>query len=262
MGLLGLLSWASDAIDSQIAAVVAWTLAGFGTLFGDISAVNSLLGGLADAVHSILASLWTWLNQLWQWLYTHLIQKLQDLINRIHDFLKRIFGPIVKWIQQAIATYKQLWNTYVKPIYDFLQRLRRVLVLFRLLGFKWAAALDARIVALENAITTSFLGVLANLNRIADWINFIIDPTGIFAPGVWLGSIAQSVGAIIGVIFGQMNNPAATSPPGQYTTAAGYFDANAMYARIATRNQTGVLPEDLDAVNSLRASAAAMGYTP
>ena len=188
-------------------------------------------------------------------------KEMQDLITRIHDYLSKIFGPLLKHIRQIIDAYRQLWNTYVKPIYDFLQRLRRVLVLFRLLGFKWAKQLDQRIVALENAITQSFLGVLANLNRLADWINFIIDPFGLIQPNVWLGSIAQSVGAMIGIVFGQMSSTSFQSTAFDYNVPDGYLNASPMQARITQRYAVGDLPDDTAMLNSLKAAAAQMGYT-
>jgi len=261
MGMFALVSWASDAIDGQIAALVAWVTAGFGVLTADITATNSLLGGLGDAVHSVFSGLWTWLTNLWQWLNDHLIQKLKDLIDKIKDKLNKIFGPLLCHLRIAIDAYKKLWNQYVKPLFDFLQRVRRVLVIFRLLGFKWAKKLDQRIVALENAITQSFLGVLANLNRLADWINFIIDPFGTFQPSVLFGSIAKSVGAILGIIYGQMNDPGFTTSTLQYSTPEGYYKKDTMLARIQARSEFGLLPEDLACVTSLRASATELGYT-
>src|SRR5215471_3098732 len=261
MGMFALVSWASDAIDGQIAALVAWVTAGFGVLTADITATNSLLGGLGDAVHSVFSGLWTWLTNLWQWLNDHLIQKLKDLIDKIKDKLTKIFGPLLCHLKIEIDAYKKLWNTYVKPIFDFLQRVRRVLVIFRLLGFKWAKKLDQRIVALENAITQSFLGVLANLNRLADWINFIIDPFGLIQPNVWLGSIAQSVGAMIGIVFGQMSSTSFQSTAFDYNVPDGYLNASPMQARITQRYAVGDLPDDTAMLNSLKAAAAQMGYT-
>jgi hypothetical protein len=261
VGWLSIISWASDAIDGQMAALVAWVTAGFGTLYADIAGVNSFLGGLGSAVASIFSTLWTWLDNLYVWIQTHIIQKLADLIQRIHDFLERIFGPLLKHLRELIAWYRGLWNTYVKPIYDFLQRLRRVLVLFRLLGFKWAQKLDARIVALETALTNSFLGVLANLNRIADWLNYILDPLGMFQPNVLLGSIAQSVGAIIGIVYGKMNDPGFVSGPSGVTLPANYYDSAVFTQRIQTRLQIGLLPEDTAMLQEIQADLAGMGYS-
>jgi hypothetical protein len=142
-----------------------------------------------------------------------------------------------------------------------LQRLRRVLVLFRLLGFKWAQKLDARIQAIETALTNSFLAVFTNLNRLADWINFILDPFGLFQPSVWLRSIAQSVGAIIGIVYGTMNDPGYAPASAQYVTPGGYYQRDNVLARFRQSSTAGILPEDADCIQSLRQSAASLGYT-
>ena len=260
MNLLGFIQTLGAAFDSQVQALVAWTTAGFSSLFGDISAVNSLLGSLGSTVGSIFSTLWTWLDSLAQWIHDHIIVKLQDLINKIHDFLKRIFGPLLAHIRAIIDAYRRLWLIYVKPLFDFLQRLRQALVLFRVLGFKWAKALDARIVALENALTSAFLATLKNLNMLANWLNFIIDPFGLFQPGVWFGSIAKSIGAIIGMVYGKMNDPTFVDKPLSYSTPDGFYQAQTMAARVHERAIAGLLPEDTATVNSLRASAAQLGY--
>jgi hypothetical protein len=260
MNFVSIVSWASNAIDGQITALVVWVTAGFNTMFGDISATNALLGGLGDAVHSVFSTLWSWLTNLWQWFHDHIIQKLQDLIDKIKDKLKKIFGPLLCHLRQQIDAYKKLWNQYVKPIIDFLQRVRMALLIFRLLGFKWAKKLDQRIVALETAITQSFLGVLANLNRLADWLNYIIDPFGLIQPSVWLGSIAQSVGAIVAIIGGRMSAAGPTPKGGYYATPAGYYTAATLDARVEARAAGGLLPEDNAVLASVAAKARELGY--
>lgn len=261
MDILGLLGWAASAISGQVAAIVTWVTGGFGVLFGDIALTDSFLEGAISAIWGVFSGLWGWLNQIYQWINSHIIQQLRDLIKNIHDRLAKIFGPLLAQIRKMIALYRQLWLQYMKPIFDLMQRIRKFLVLFRLLGFKWAIKLDAKITQMETALELAFFGVLQNLNTLANWINYIIDPFGIFQPFPLLGGVAQAIGAIIGLGVKTMQGPGATARPGQYTTAAGYYDATATHTRTETRLTAGVLPEDDAVVTSLRASAAAMGYT-
>jgi hypothetical protein len=260
MDFLGLLGFVGNAIDAQINAVVLWTTAQFGVLYGDIANVEGFASDLATWTKGVLSTLWTWLQSLWQWLHDLLLVKLRDLLDKIHAKLKDIFGPLLAHIRQIIDAYRKLWLQYVKPIYDFLQRVRRVLVLFRLLGFRWAKRLDARIVALETAISNSFLYTLRNLNLLSDWINYIIDPFGLFQPSVWLGSIAQSIGAIIGIAYDRMNNPAFVGPQKAFTPPENYLTASASEQRIRERMQIGPLPEDALITQDLHAAAVALGY--
>ena len=261
MDPLSLLSWVGAAIDSQLSAVVTWATAGFNALLSNIFGLQGVLDGFIDWVKNALGSIVTWLGSLWAWLRDHVIDRLRDLFARIKDKLAKIFGPLKRMIDQYRRMLQQLWQIYVKPIYDFIQRLRRVLVIFRLLGFKWAKRLDARLVKIETAISDAFLAVWANLNQLSNWINYILDPFGLIQPNVWLKSIQQSVGAIIGIVTGRMTDPGFSGPAGHYSTPAGYYDAGAVKARVAARARVGVLPEDQDAIASLRASAASMGYT-
>ena len=260
MNILGILGWAASAISGQIGAVIQWVMGGFGVLFGNDLAINSFLGSFGAAIWQVFSGLWGWLQSVWQWINTHIIQQLRNLIKSIHDKLEKIFGPLLKQIRAEIALYRQLWLQYVKPIFDLLQRIRRFLVLFRLLGFKWAQQLDARITKIESAIESAFFGVLQNLNQLANWINYIIDPFGIFQPIPLLGGIWQSIGAIMGLGTQAMTDPGFTTRPGQYSTPAGFFDATAVSTRFTQRAQAGLLPEDQDVGTSLRASATAMGY--
>jgi hypothetical protein len=261
MDFLGLLGFLGDAVDAQLQAVILWSTAQYAVLFGDISNVALALDETQTQQQGLWSTLWSWLTGLWDWLQRTIIQRLQNLLQRIHDALKRILGPLLDYIRRMRDLYRQLWLQYVKPIYDFLQRVRRVLVLFRLLGFKWAKRLDARIVALETAITNAFLATYKNLNLLANWINYIIDPFGVFQPSVWLRSIAQSIGAIINIGLGQMTDPGFTTNPLQYSTPAGWYQADTLTARIKQRALTGNLPEDDAMVASLHAEAAAMGYS-
>lgn len=261
MDFLGIISWAAAAIGGQVSALISWVTSGFGVLFGDISSTDSFLGSFGAAVWGVFGSLWGWLSQLWQWFNTHILQQLKSLIKSIHDWLQKILGPYLKKLQAIIKWEEQNWNTYIKPIFNLLQRLRSALVIFRLLGFKWAQALDARITQIESTLASAFFGVLQNLNMLANWINFIIDPFGLFQPNIWLSSIAQSVGAIVGAVFGTMNDSGFTAPPGQYTTPQGYYQNQTMTTRFQQRAQIGLLPEDQSVVTSLRASASALGYS-
>lgn len=260
MDFLGLLGSVSDALDSSIVAVVTWATAQMQILYGDIAAVNAAFGGVTQTLGSIFGSLWSWLTSLWKWLHDTIIVKLRDLIQRIHDRLKEIFGPLLDQVRAIIAEYRRLWLQYVKPIYDFLQRIRSALVIFRLLGFKWAQRLDARIVALETAISSAFLATLKNLNTLADWLNYLIDPFGLFQPSIWLGSIARSIGAIIGIAVDRMNDPGFTFGADPVTLPANYYDAGVYSQRMAARLKIGLMPEDTAIIQELAGTLSELGY--
>jgi hypothetical protein len=257
---LDLLSWVTGAIDTSLSSVVNWATAAFGTLGNNIFGLKGVLDGLIDWLGKTLGSLWTWLNQLLTWLNDNILTKLVDYLRKLQDKLKKILKPITDMIDRYRRMLAEMWRLYVKPLYDFIQRLRRVLVLFRLLGFKWAKQLDARLVKMETAISDAFFAVWVNLNQLSNWINYILDPFGLFQPNVWLRSIQASIGAIIGIASDKMNDPGFTLSGPSSTVPDNYYDHDVLAQRCMARLKLGALQEDDDVILELRQSAADMGY--
>src|SRR5437879_3328057 len=55
--------------------------------------------------------------------------------------------------------------------------IRQVLRLFRFLGFKWAAKLDAILAKVQADILKAYELIRQNLNQVISWLQLIIDPT-------------------------------------------------------------------------------------
>jgi hypothetical protein len=260
MNLSGLLSFIGGAISGSTGAIISWASAGFATLFGNDSAIASVLGNFIKWATGAIGAIVTFIGALWKWLRDSILKKLIDTIRKIHDYLKNLFKPITDMINRYRLLLRQLFQQYVKPILDFLQRVRKVLLIFRLLGFKWAKQLDARIVKFENEISAAFLGTWRNLNILSDWINFIVDPLGLIQPGVWLGSIRQSIGAIIASVqHAQLSAPPAYTAADQAADDT-YFSMGAREARSHLRATTGPLPDDLTEQQDMIALWAMDGF--
>jgi hypothetical protein len=262
MDFLSLLGFVGDAIDSQLQTVVSWAAGGFSTLFGDISGVWSVLSGFIDWAKKAVGGIVQFLTGLWTWLRDHILSKIINIIREIIARVKQFLAPLIRWIQLERALLLQTWNQYVKPILNFIQHLRQALVLFRLLGFKWAKQLDQYLVNLENKINAGFLGAWRNLNILASWINWITDPLGLWSSNVWFGALGQSLSAIWAMVWGAPQVGLAGPGLATFDTPASYYDAATVNARVATRLAIGSLPEDSVLVSALRADAANDGYPP
>jgi hypothetical protein len=259
MGILGFLSVIGGAVSAQTTAIVAWTTQGFNTLFGNLSSISGVLGNLAKWATAALGSIASFIGALWQWLRDSILKKIINVIKSVHDWLKRIFKPLMDWIDRYRKLLRQLQNTYVKPILDFLQRIRRGLYIFRLMGFKWAKKLDDRIVKIETDIERAFLGTWANLNRLADWVNWIVNPFGVFNPSVWFGSIKTSIGGIIAMIqYAQLPKISAYTDS-ELRQLDAYFSSAASFERFRARASGGPLPDDLAEQQERRALMQAEG---
>lgn len=128
-------------------------------------------------------------------IHGHLLAVLKDLqamFHAIHD----LFAPILKFIAQVQAWYIKYIYRYVKMVEDIISRIRVVLSLFRLLGIKWAAKLDADLARIQGYLTTALQAIVGTLNTVSTWLTLITDPAGIIRKDFFTGTLFSSLGAV------------------------------------------------------------------
>lgn len=261
MDFVGLFGFISDAVGSELTAIVDWATTGFSTLFGDIVSVGGVLGSFIDWVKGALNAIVAFLRGFWDWLKNISLKGIIDWIKRHWDALKRWLKQIKKNLDLYKRNLQDMWNLYVKPFMDFIQRLRRALFIFRLLGFQWAKDLDAYLVKLENKINRAFLGAFQNLNILADWINFILDPLGLWSSNIWLGAIKQSAGAIWAIIWGTPASGLPGTPNPGNTAGVNLYTPTQQKVRVDMRAALGgITPEDAYNANAVIAGWQRLGY--
>jgi len=252
----GLVSFGADIIGSILAAL-------FGGLFGggDIAALNAavlqLRQQLATAVDQVTRFTWTVATALGAAL-RFLYNLLQNLLNQMWTLLKKLAGLIVKVIQnilpkilQAIKnarTFLQwVYRTFIRPIIQYLQLIRRFLAILTIFHVKWAAKLDGVIVNIESRIVAPFLYVLRSLNGIGQWVNVILTAGAVIQRAVFINTMYAYqadwvnlfyVGQTAGGLSGQVTpTQTPTVPPTQ----------TQVQANVSTIAQTGNGPDATDA---------------
>jgi hypothetical protein len=125
-------------------------------------------------------------------LHGHLLAALKDIQAMFHA-IHELFKPIIDEIIKLRGYYYKYIFKWVKRIEDVLSIVRVILSAFRILGFKWAAKLDADIQRLQGYITSTLQGIIAPLNLAITWLNFITDPTGIFRKDVFNGTLFNTL---------------------------------------------------------------------
>lgn len=172
-------------------------------------------------------------------IHGHLLAVLKDLqamFHAIHD----LFAPILKFIAQVQAWYIKYIYRYVKMVEDIISRIRVVLSLFRLLGIKWAAKLDADLARIQGYLTTAMQAIVGTLNTVSTWLTLITDPAGIIRKDFFTGTLFSSLGAVKRAAYFGSN--AALSASDQQT-----MDEN--HGLVSSR--TGILTEHADGTVTL-----------
>lgn len=107
-----------------------------------------------------------------------LYQKLQGWIRKLKVFLDKLRRLQHLYHVQAF-----------KRVINLIQRIRKLLVIFRILHLKFATKLDNWLAGIEGKLITREAEIQRKTNEIVGWINFIADPTKLFR----LSPLAQSL---------------------------------------------------------------------
>jgi len=164
------------------------------------NAVRDVLGFLKKLLQTIFDALKHIISDV---LHGHLLNALHDIQKLFHS-LQDLFGPILKFIARVRGWFYKYIYPWVKLVQNILSAFRVILSAFKLLGAKWAAKLDADIARIQGYITGVLQAIVGTLNQATTWINFAIDPMGIFRRGFFTTSLFGSIAQVRNVItFGK-----------------------------------------------------------
>lgn len=178
----------------------------------------------------MFAAIYNWLAGFFNVIASFLFHVVLDIIHGdfralVNDYkifkaaMQTLFGPFIKAIQWLRDHYYKYIYPWVYAIEDLLSRIRAVLVVFRILGFKWAAKLDADIQKLQAWVAEFNATIVAAINTISTALELVIDPAGIIRRDFFAGTLFSSLAAVKRAAgYGQ---DAPTSPAMQEFTDAG-----------------------------------------
>lgn len=119
-----------------------------------------------------------------------LIQKLQAWARKLKAWLDRLR----RLQQQQMQAFRRIIN--------LIQRVRQVLVVFKLFHVKWATKLDNWLVNIEGKLIRHELEIVAKTNEIIGWLNLILDPTfGLSHLPVFLAA-GKSISTLLTILTG------------------------------------------------------------
>lgn len=162
--------------------------------------------------YKLLVDVYHGLRWLWEIVVKGFLTKVLHLYTRVRDFLQRVFGPILRILRRLQQIYRDYFRRIILPIINLIQHVRQVLLIFRVLHFKFAQKLDNYLAGLEARIVHNFLFIMQTLNSVISTISLVIDPTLIIRRSVFGATALASIGALKRIIFwggGKKLSPAA-----------------------------------------------------
>jgi len=158
--------------------VVAFLNALVSALVQTFNQLGDFLNTFLDINTKALTNIWKALTTLGKDILTlhlgKLVHDLRDDIDRIRKWVTKLHDWLVKL--QRMQRAQQL--AALRRIVNLIQRVRQILLPFRLLHLKFAQKLDGWLAGIEGKIITRELAIAAKTNEILGWMNVILDPLG------------------------------------------------------------------------------------
>ena len=114
---------------------------------------------------------------LWDHFFKGILTRIANAIIALHRWLEDHLGPVIRFLMKVRAYIDRIFNRYIRPILNMIQRVRQVLAVFRALHIKLAEELDAQLARIQGDIARVFLTVRGTLNQVIDVANALTDPT-------------------------------------------------------------------------------------
>lgn len=236
--------------------------AGLEFLRAGIVEVGKVLAEFAKDTGRMLAKVAGLLRRSWTRVILPFLRKLDRWVLRVQKWLRDTFGPIIHallWLRTNILKFYEKW---LRPIFDTIEVMRRILGLLSFLHLSFARKLDAQLAEIERRLRQPIDALLRKVNEIIDWTDLVLDAGGFFQRYTLIKSLWKNVGDTWAVLLS--HNPEGTSaaanaamharevpldPPARYTRAL-----NEWYGAGA-----GELAADIAPLVALRVASASAG---
>lgn len=157
-------------------------------------------GGIIDSLGKELKKVWDELKRL-------AIDTIWGHIKAIFDAIRKWIENLRNWIKVHVAALQKIQRQLeaarakqMKLILDVIQRIRKILVPFRLLHLGFATKLDATLARYESDLGAKWAKIIAFENQVLGVLNDVFDPRALMRPGHMLGSLGMMIGAVRGAI--------------------------------------------------------------
>lgn len=193
-GILATLEAVISAIISALIFLYHLLVAVLVFLYNIVVAIAKVLVG---AVKLLVRGVQHIISDIIHGRFAHLFQDYLDLKKKLQPYLDKV----LHWLR----VIKKYFDLYVlQPLLrtiQLIQRLRQFLVVFRLLGFKWAKRLDDLLLKQEQRLVRNTLVLQSYINFAIDIISLIADPSLIMRKNFLLASMLAFLGAVKRVVF-------------------------------------------------------------
>lgn len=199
-------------------------------------------------------------RRIWRFLYDKFLKSILDALLHHKGKLWDVLLKVKTDIQRVLEYERRNFNLYVRPLLNFIQRLRGALLIFRLLHMKWAQVLDSRLSSMESQLVRLWLNVLATSNTILGYFDYFMNPFGLFRSGVFLWTAIKSIGQLIGAMHAAQSVAVGAADLVDGERVSHLLDRQQVINTTTLTAATGLQPDYATRQSAIWDRLASMGY--
>ncbi|SRR5712691_209887 len=191
--LVGILAALIDAIIAFLQELVVALVQVLNFLFeGEIG----IFGFSRSGLDSIFKGLKNILDQVFK---VSVVAALKHLLS-LYQRLQKWIAKLKVWLDRLRKIQQTYQLTALRRFINLIQRIRKVLVLFRILHLKFASKLDNWLAGIEGKLISRTAQLQAKMNEIIGWINVVADPFQAYRKGLLFGSYGRMINGFFGAL--------------------------------------------------------------
>jgi hypothetical protein len=223
-----------------------------GSIFGFFSGLGGFFGALTallDALGQLAKKLLGLLQHIWQFIVRKIIGGIISALGSLSAWIEAKLQPVLDFLKNLRQILARYYNTYLRPMLVWMQRVRQFVHILALLHIKIAQRLDTFLANLQAKILQGFFTITGAINTLTQILLALQDPQYLIRHPVLLISIRRQIPALIRVVTGRPPGYFFPSPKGSagglFAPAAGTFLPPGASPAASSMLSNDGLPDDL-----------------
>lgn len=169
--------------------------------------IVEVVTAIAEFLISLIKILITFAKHVFEDIIHGDFKALIDDYKAFRDALKALFGPLLQIINALHAWVNKYILVYIKLALTIISRIRVILQIFRLLGFTWAAKLDADLRKVQGYLTDALVDIVKGFNTVTGIINMMVDPSLVLRKDFFASTLFSSLAGVKRAVGYGSNRP-------------------------------------------------------
>ena len=205
------------------------------------NATYESLKAIGQTVVDGLAKVWEFFKDVWKDVIKPLWAKLGEWYAHTRKWLEDTFRPLIQYLTKLRRWFGDFYKKWVRPILDAIDIARKVLRVLETLGIDWAKKLDGELAELQRRIDAPFRAVLAELNKVINWVNRVVTLDGLIQRVALIRSIERDIREVSRAFINWRSRPVTDADYlehlAQWWELRGYSPSEAMRLALASSSR-------------------------